>query len=296
MGNAQVSQLQDLNKSINQICTNIVNNTKNVSQSNCTATNNISINVGGNLKCGAIVDQTASTICQLSANMTNLNENTVANQLATQLQALLQSGQGSSQAFLATAISAQISEQQLIQEVNNTISTNINNDIFNTCATSSASINGTTLTIGKDWECPTSSPNITINQNAIAQATANCLADNTVKALLNNSTISSIVSQMIADQQSKQSGLASLTGMLALVIIGVIVLAIAGVFLLPKLLGGSSGSGIVGVSSPSAFSTNKYLKPALIIGGVVLLIIIIIVIVVIAKRNSNPPPTNPSTK
>ncbi len=101
---------------------------------------------------------------------------------------------------------------------------------------------------------------------------------------------------MVADQQSKQSGLASLTGMFALVIVGFIVLVIAGVFLIPKLMGGSSGgSGIVGVPSPSAFSTSNYLKPALIIGGVVLLIIVIIVIVVLARKQSTPPPTSKST-
>lgn len=288
MGNAQVSELNDINQAITNVCTNIVNNTQNITQTNCVATNDVKINVAGSLSCGVQIDQNAKTLCQLSANMTNLNQNSVANQLTSQLQALLQSGQSSTQAFLATALSAQISQQNLSNIIQNVITTNITNDIFNSCTTSALSINGTEINVGNNWTCPTNAPNITINQNGVSQASAQCLADNTVKALLDNTTISGIVAQMVSQQQSQQSGLASLTGMFALVIVGVIVLIIAGVFLLPKLMGGG-GSGLVSAPRPSAFSTNKYLMPALIAGGVLLLIIIIIIIVIVARRNEQPP-------
>jgi len=223
----QTQQISELNSTIFNALATFINSSSQVCGTKQTF--NLVLGPTGVINCppGTVltIGQTSAVNCNLSAQFNTNTTNNVTNIINSAISALANSQQTATQQFLATGLQQNVSNLSLIERVTNDITTNITTAVTNSCISQATADQNSNITInGTINGCAT------FSQDARISAISNCLTNNVVSVLANDSTISAIANATGATQTATQQGIFSLfsgtTGIIVAIIVVAIVIAI----------------------------------------------------------------------
>lgn len=238
MGNFQSNLTTQMLSEITNIVNSVVNNVYNNATQQCTASNNLSIQIGGP-DCGyptqasnsnVNVNQIAGTICRLNAVNNNELNAQFTNQLKSQLKSYIDQNAQNQQGWFATALSFQINGLDTSEKIANTIVNSFTNNFTNQCSAVNNASN-----IGKLQVCGIyDRTNFNWGQNATTLALTSCVNENLSKAVTSNVALNELVNRTDQALASKQGGVGELFRWIILVVAIVAVCGLIGLLL--KLL------------------------------------------------------------
>lgn len=227
MGSSQsnTSKMSTVNDIINKNVTNVVNNTINTTNQNCSGTQDVNVLFGPgsvtNAGCPVNVSQTMTIDCKTSSYFQQQNDQTLKTQVDTALDNSLSSKQSAESASL-TLVPYNQQSQSNIQDINNYIKNivekNLTSNVTNQClAIAKAAQNGKF-----EFNGICNAP-INFTQDMLIKQYSDCVASSVNKILTDDTNIQKLSNTTTSDQSLKVS---SWGAIIAIIVIAIIIIAI----------------------------------------------------------------------
>jgi len=227
MGNQQSNEsiMKTTNDIINKNITNVVNNTLNQTNQNCSGTQDINVIFGPKSRtlpgCPVNVGQNMTINCKAQSYFSQQSDQTLKSQVDTALDNTLNSNQASESASLSLVpynSQNNSNRQEINNYIKNIVERNLNSNATNQClAIAKAAQNGKF-----EFNGICNAP-INFTQDMLIQQYTNCIASNVNKIITDDTTIQKLANTTASSQENKVSSVAMIIGLIvtALVFIAI---------------------------------------------------------------------------
>lgn len=227
MGNNQsnTSTMSTVNDIISKNITNVVNNTINTTNQNCSGTQDVSVTFGPNsvttTNCPVKIGQSMSIDCKTQSYFQQQNDQTLQTQVNTALDNSLNSNQSNESASLTLVPYNQQSStniQNLNNYIKNIVEKNLTSNVTNQClAIAKGAQNGNFVFNG------TCNGPITFTQDMLIKQYSDCIASSVNQILTNDSNIQKLANTTTSSQSNTVSSVGAIVAVIviAIVLIGI---------------------------------------------------------------------------
>jgi hypothetical protein len=227
MGTSQsnMSKMSTVNDIINKNITNVVNNTINTTNQNCSGTQDLNVVFGPNSVtnpgCPVNVYQTMTIDCKTQSYFQQQNDQTLKSQVNTALENSLNSQQSAESASL-TLVPYNQQSQSNIQEINNYIKNivekNLTSDVTNQCLTIARGAQGGKFEFNGICNAP-----INFTQDMLIKQYTDCIASSVNKILTDDTNIQKLANTTTSEQKIKVN---SWGAIIAIIVVAIVFIAL----------------------------------------------------------------------
>ena len=164
---------------------------------------NIEIEVGGNLNCGLVINQTANTSTTSSGNLASSTASSLKNSLKSAMASQVDQSAKEAQGFLSTAYGNKSKTKTTVtDQINNILDNTITQTNLQNIVASSVDVESDKIVVKGDWTCPPSGS--VLNQDIVSSVAAQALMKQVSDAIDDNTVINNVVNKVeqAADQEN----------------------------------------------------------------------------------------------
>lgn len=166
---------------------------------------NIDIEVGGNLNCGLMITQTANTSTTSSGKLMSNTASSLNASLKSAMASQVDQAASSAQGFLSTAFGDKVKTKATVTEqINNILDNTITQTNLQNIVASSVDVEKDKIVVKGDWTCPPAGS--VLNQDIVSSVTAQALMNQVSSAIDDNAVINNVVNKVKQAASQEDTG------------------------------------------------------------------------------------------